>query len=144
MVLDVRDQPKARNRTVVLAAGASLLLVLFVAGLAFANSIGAAKVASNASSLHWANATLGTSSLARAALVQAISFACLEDDGLVNDEDRAFATDQVNAAYAELRDLEAHGASSQSIAFLTHFLAPLEASMRSLEAGNVEASQATL
>jgi signal transduction histidine kinase len=144
MVLDVRDQPKARNRTVVLAAGAFLLLVLFVAGLAFANSIGAAKVANNASSLHWANATLGTSSLARAAMVQAITFADLKDDGLVNDEDLAFATDQVNAAYAELRDLEAHGASSQSIAFLTHFLAPLEASMKSLEAGNVEASQMTL
>ena len=120
------------------------MLVLFVAGLAFANSIGAAKVAGNAASLHWANATLGTSSLARAAMVQAITFADLEDEGLVNDEDLRFAADQVNAAYTELRDLEAHGGASQSVAFLTHFLAPLETSMESLEAGDVEAAQATL
>ena len=144
MVLDVPDQPKARNRTVAVAAGAALLLVLFVAGLAFANSIGAAKVAGNAASLHWANATLGTSALARAAMVQAITFADLEDEGLVNDEDLAFATDQVNAAYTELRDLEAHGGTSSSVAFLTHFLAPLEASMTSLEAGDVGTAQATL
>jgi len=144
MVLDVSDQPKGRSRTVTVAVVASLLLVLFVAGLAFANSIGASKVASNAASLHWANATLGTSSLARAAMVQAITFADLEDEGLVNDDDLSFATDQVNAAYAELRDLEARGGASPSVAFLTHFLAPLEAAMMSLENGDVDASRATL
>ena len=58
-----------------MAVGASLLLVLFVSCLAFANSINAARVAENARALHWANATLGTSSLARAAVVQAITFA---------------------------------------------------------------------
>ena len=67
-----------RKRTIAMAVGVSLLLVLFVAGLAFANSIGAARVAENASSLHWANATLGTSSLTRAALVQAVTFVELE------------------------------------------------------------------
>lgn len=144
MVSEVHDRPKARNRTVAVAVGASLLLVLFVAGLAFANSIGAAKVAGNAASLHWANATLGTSSLARAAMVQAITFADLEDEGLVNQGDLAFAMDQVNASYDELRNLESHGAGSQSVASLTHYLAPLDSAMASLAIGDVEDAQSTL
>lgn len=140
----MRARLKGNNRTITVVVGASLVLVLFVAGLAFANSIGAAKVAGNAASLHWANATLGTSSLARAAMVQAITFASLEDEGLVNDEDLTFAATQVNAAYLELRDLEAHGGASSSVTFLTHFLAPLEVAMMSLDSGDVEASQAVL
>ena len=144
MVLDVLDRPKARSRTIAVAVGASLLLVLFVAGLAFANSIGAAKVASNAASLHWANATLGTSSLARAAMVQAITFADFEDEGLANDEDLTFAANQVSAAYTELRILEAQGGASPSVAFLTHFLASLEEAMTSLDSGDIDAAQAIL
>lgn len=144
MVKEVRDRPKAKNRTIAVVLGASFVVVLFVAGLAFANSIGAAKVAGNAASLHWANATLGTSSLARAAMVQATTFASLEDEGLVNDDDLVFATEQVNAAYLELRDLEAHGRASQSVASLTHFLGPLGAAMTSLDNGDVATSQAIL
>ena len=144
MVPEAHDRPKARNRTVAVAVGASLLLVLFVAGLAFANSIGAAKVAGNAASLHWANATLGTSSLARAAMVQAITFADLEDEGLVSNDDLTFAMDQMNASYLELRDLEAHGANSPSVASLTHFLAPLDSAMTSLASGDLASSQSTL
>ena len=100
-----------RQRTVAMAVGVSLLLVLFVAGLAFANSIGAARVAENARSLHWANATLGTSSLTRAALVQAVTFVELEQQGLVTDEDVAYATARVVASYDELKQLEAISSS---------------------------------
>ncbi|MGB7859270.1 MAG: HAMP domain-containing sensor histidine kinase [Acidimicrobiia bacterium] len=144
MGTEVEARSQSRNRTVVVAVGASLLLVLFVASLAFSNSIGAAKVAGNAASLHWANATLGTSSLARAAMVQAVTFAGLEGEGLVADEDLQFAMDQVEVSYNELKNLEAQGGSSQSAAFLTHFLAPLSESMELLDNGSVADAQMTL
>jgi signal transduction histidine kinase len=121
-----------------MAVGASLLLGLFVAGLAFANSIGAARVAENARSLHWANATLGTSSLSRAALVQAVTFVGLADQGLVTDEDVAYATSQVAASYDELKDLEEIPGVSPSSAYLTHFLAEASRAMTALEEGDVD------
>ena len=109
MSKEVLARPKARSRTVATAVGAALVLVLFISGLAFANSVGAAKVAENARSLHWANATLGTASLARAAAVQAITFAQLESEGLAQHDDVVFAMAQVEASYQELRDLEGIG-----------------------------------
>lgn len=132
MGTEVHGRPNTRNRTVALAVGASLLLVLFVAGLAFANSIGAARVAENARSLHWANATLGTSSLARAALVQAVTFVELEDQGLVTEDDVAYATDQVVASYDELKLLEKIPGGSPSAPYLTHFLAETGRAMSAL------------
>ena len=121
--MELRSRPRIRKRTVAMAVGASLLLVLFVAGLAFANSIGAARVAENALSLHWANAALGTSSLTRAAVVQAVTFTGLADQGLVTDEDVAYATEQVFASFDELENLQAIAGASSSSAYLTHFLA---------------------
>ena len=116
----------------------SLLLVLFVAGLAFANSIGAARVAENARSLHWANATLGTSSLTRAALVQAVTFVELEQQGLVTDEDVAYATAQVVASYDELKQLEEIAGASPSSTDLTHFVAEVGVAMTALDEGSVD------
>ncbi|MCH8971909.1 MAG: HAMP domain-containing histidine kinase [Acidobacteria bacterium] len=128
----------ARKRTVAMAVGVSLLLVLFVAGLAFANSIGAARVAENARSLHWANATLGTSSLTRAALVQAVTFVGLEQQGLVTDEDVAYATAQVVASYDELKQLEEIAGASPSSTDLTHFMAEVGSAMTALDEGSVD------
>lgn len=127
-----------RKRTVAMAVGVSLLLVLFVAGLAFANSIGAARVAENARSLHWANATLGTSSLTRAALVQAVTFVGLEQQGLVTDEDVAYATAQVVASYDELKQLEEIAGASPSSTDLTHFMAEVGSAMTALDEGSVD------
>ena len=127
-----------RKRTVAMAVGVSLLLVLFVAGLAFANSIGAARVAENARSLHWANATLGTSSLTRAALVQAVTFVELEQQGLVTDEDVAYATAQVVASYDELKQLEEIAGASPSSTDLTHFVAEVSSAMTALDEGSVD------
>ena len=127
-----------RKRTVAMAVGVSLLLVLFVAGLAFANSIGAARVAENARSLHWANATLGTSSLTRAALVQAVTFVELEQQGLVTDEDVAYATAQVVASYDELKQLEESAGASPSSTDLTHFMAEVSSAMTALDEGSVD------
>ena len=127
-----------RKRTVAMAVGVSLLLVLFVAGLAFANSIGSARVAENARSLHWANATLGTSSLTRAALVQAVTFVELEQQGLVTDEDVAYATAQVVASYDELKQLEEIAGASPSSTDLTHFMAEVGSAMTALDEGSVD------
>ncbi len=137
MVLEVSDRPGTRKRTVAVAVGASLLLVLFVAGLAFANSIGAARVAENARALHWANATLGTSALNRAALVQATTFVELEGEGFVDAEDVDYAMDQVVASYDELTHLRGLAGASPSSPYLTHFLAQAGQTMSALDEGDV-------
>lgn len=138
MGLKFRARTTIGKRTVAMAVGASLLLVLFVAGLAFANSIGAARVAGNARSLHWANATLGTSSLTRAALVQAVTFVELEDRGLVTDENVAYATEQVVASYDELKRLEDIAGASPSSTLLIHFVAEVGGAMTALDEGRVD------
>ena len=66
------SSPTARRRAVGIAIGATLVLVVLVVGLTFANSVGAARVAGNASDLHWTNATLGTGALTRAASILAL------------------------------------------------------------------------
>jgi len=137
MGMELHTRSDTRKRTVAMAVGASLLLVLFVAGLAFANSVGAALVAENARSLHWANATLGTSSLTRAALVQVVTFVELEDQDLVTDEDVAYATEQVAASYDELKYLEEIAVASSSSAHLTHFLAEATRAMTALDEDSV-------
>ncbi len=138
MGLEMLARTDGRKRTVAMAVGVSLLLVLFVAGLAFANSIGAARVAENARSLHWANATLGTSSLTRAALVQVVTFVELEQQGLVTDEDVAYATEQVVASYDELKHLEEIAGASPSSTYLTHFVAEVGGAMTALDEGGVD------
>ena len=138
MGMKFRARTTIGKRTVAMAVGASLLLVLFVAGLAFANSIGAARVAENARSLHWANATLGTSSLTRAALVQAVTFVGLEDQGVVTDEDVAYATEQVVASYDELKHLEDIAGASPSSALLIHFVAEVSGAVTALDEGRVD------
>lgn len=138
MGMEVRPFASSRKRTIALAIGASLLLVLFVAGLAFANSIGASRVAENARSLHWANATLGTSSLTRAAIVQAITFTELDEDGLVTTEDITFAMDQVVASYSELSHLEEISGGSASAPYLTHFVAEVGTAIDALGNGDVD------
>lgn len=144
MGMEVDARASTRKRTVATAVGVSLLLVLFVAGLAFANSIGAARVAENARSLHWANATLGTSSLARAALVQAVTFVELEQEGLVTDSEVGYATDQVSASLAELSDLLESDDGSVSVPYLTHYVAELEAAVDHLAVGNVAAARSAV
>lgn len=156
MGTEVQPRPEAKRRTVAMAVGASLLLVLFVLGLAFANSVGAAQVAENAASLHWANATSGNSALARAALAQALTFAELhaaevhvDDEGdhsgqLVTHDDVQFALDQVEASHDELQHLLDLGGASPSAASLTHFLAPMAKAMTALEAGDTETAGALI
>lgn len=133
---EVSSGSRKRKRVIAAAVGASLLVVLFVAGLAFSNSIGAARVAENAGSLHWANASLGTSSLARAALVQAATFVELEDQGLATDEEVGFAIEQAQASYDELLQLQETGPESTSLSHLARFTAAARSTLTALEAGD--------
>jgi len=137
MELSIGRPRTSRRRTVAIAVSASLVLVLFIASLAFVNSIGASNVASNAAELHWANATLGTSSLARAAVVQGTTVVGLESEGLANSSDVAFAMNQIEMSYEGLRELEAQGSHSESGAYLTHFLAETDDAVDALLDGDV-------
>lgn len=126
--------------------GASLLIVLFLAGLAFANSIGASRVADNARRLHWANAALGTSSLTRAALVQALTAVELREDGLATADDVQFVMAQAYSARTELQDLETEevAASMASLDDLSAFSAIAAAVVSSLDAGDAAAAESLI
>lgn len=137
MGMEVESAPTRSRRTVLLAIAASVLLVLFVAGLAFSNSIGAARVTANALDLHWTNATIGTSALARAGLVQAVTFLDLEDRGLATADDVEFAMEQVETAHEELEELTAAGEGRRSLAALERFVSMVEGTRQSLERGEV-------
>ena len=128
--------PGSQRRTAGLAVGVTLLLVVFVVGLAFANTISAGRVADNSRALLWANATLGTSALTRASLVQAATFAELEESGLVRPADLTAAMIEARDARDRLDVLLDAGGSSVSAAPLTHYLASIDEALRALESGD--------
>lgn len=140
--MEERTRPSAGKRTAALAVGASILLVLLVAGLAYSNSIGAARVAENAFVLHWANATLGTSALTRAGLVQAVTFVGLEEEGLASAEDSAFAIEQVRGSYEELEQLARRGGDHPSLSALNRYLRMVDAATSALDDGDLERARA--
>ncbi len=133
--------PVTKKRTVAVAVSASLAVVLVVAGLAFANSIGASKVAANAAELHWANATIGTSALTRAAVVQGATYVGLLEEGLVTDGDIGFAMTQIGVAYDELKVLERQGINSESGALLTRYLAEVDDAVAALATGDADTAR---
>jgi signal transduction histidine kinase len=120
--------------------GVAVLLLLLVAGLAFANSLSVTRVTNNAASLHWANASVGTAALTRAGLVQAVTFAELEDAGLVPVSDFDFAMEQVEASAAELMDLLEIGDDHASQSELAEFLDQVGLTVDKLPAGEVSAA----
>lgn len=138
MGMEVESAPTRSRRTVILAIAASLLLVLFVAGLAFSNSIGATRVTANARALHWTNTAIGTSALARAGLVQAVTFLDLEDHGLATGEDVEFAMEQVVTAHEELEELTGAGEGRPSLSGLEGFVAMVEETRKALERGDLD------
>jgi signal transduction histidine kinase len=115
----------------------TLFLVVFVVGLAFANSISASRVTDNARALHWANSSLGTSALTRAALVQAATFAELEEADLVTADDFAAALTEAQGARDRLGALQDVGGESVSVAKLTHYLSSVDATIEALGSGGI-------
>lgn len=143
---EVPARSKRRRRTIAAAVGASSALVLFVAGLAFSNSVGASRVAENATALHWVNAALGTTSLTRAALVQAATFVELEERGLVGHDDVDFALGEVEAAREELAGLSLAGteADGPSLEPLNGFNELAGSTVEYLRAGDYESAERLL
>jgi signal transduction histidine kinase len=137
----VVSEKSGRRRTVGVAVGVTLLLVVFVVGLSFANSIGAGRVATNAFGLHWANASLGSSALTRAALVQAATFVELEATDQVTPDDVDAALAEATDARDHLESLHSIGEESVSAAPLAHFLSPVDAAIAALEKGDYEAAK---
>jgi signal transduction histidine kinase len=125
------------------AIGATVALVVLVMGLAFANSVGAARVAANAEQLHRANATLGTAALTRAAVVQATTFTELAVEDLVTPEDVSAAMAEANDARDRLALLLA-GADTDASAALTEFLNRVDRALVALDAGDHDLAKGTL
>ena len=121
----------------VLAIGAALLVLVFVAGLAFVNTVSVSKVTENAFALHWTNATLGTSALTRAGLAQAITFAELEGTGVVTEPDLEFAMDQLYGSQTELEDLYRLGGSHDSYAALAGYVTAVDEAVAALTEGDL-------
>ncbi|MEX1134012.1 MAG: HAMP domain-containing sensor histidine kinase [Acidimicrobiia bacterium] len=114
----------------------TLFLVVFIVGLAFANSISASRVTANARALHWTNSSLGTAALTRAALVQAATFSELSASGLVTADDLAAAMTEAKGARDRLDVLQDVGGDSVSAASLTHYLGSVEATLLALDSGS--------
>lgn len=130
-----------RRRTMVLAIGAALFVLVLVAGLAFVNSISVSRVTGNARALHWTNATLGTSALTRAGLAQAVTFAELEGTGAVTEADLGFAMDQLDASQNDLDDLLAMGEMHDSYAPLVNYVTSIGDAVEALESGDLETAK---
>ena len=142
MVTEARAHGLVRKRTVALAVGASVLLAFFLGGLAFTNSVGAARVADNARALHWTNATLGTAALTRAGLAQATTFVGLGAEALATQEDVAYAMEQVELLYAELEELQDRGSERSSAPLVRAFLRSAANAAAALRDGDHESGKA--
>jgi signal transduction histidine kinase len=129
---------RTRKRAVTAATAAALLVVVFVAGLTFANSVGAARVAENAASLHWANSAAGTSALTRAALSQAATFSDLHAEAMATEADLQFAMEQVDASISELTALIAAGGGSETVGLLEQFLDGVKSTRSVIATGDVD------
>ncbi|HET7845921.1 MAG TPA: HAMP domain-containing sensor histidine kinase [Acidimicrobiia bacterium] len=121
-----------------------MLLVVFVVGLAFANSISASRVTDNARALHWANSSLGTAALTRAALVQAATFAELEAADLVTADDLAAAMTEARGARERLDALGDSSGESVSGASLTHYLSSVDDTIEALDSGGISDAKALI
>lgn len=130
--------PTTGRRTTVIAIGAALLVLVLVAGLAFVNSVSVSRVTNNAISLHWTNATLGTSALTRAGLAQAVTFAELEGTDIVSASDLEFAMDQVYGSQADLVALYEMGDGHDAHPPLTRYVASVASAVEALGAGEVD------
>lgn len=133
-----------RRRLIGVTLGVALILSVFTAGLVFANAVSASRVADNAAALHWTNSALGTSALARAALVQAATFVELEEVGLVPASDTETAMDEVGEARDRLRDLIRSGVGAGSSDELAAFATDVDKVVAALEGKDHKAAEARL
>jgi signal transduction histidine kinase len=76
-------------------------IVVLGMAVALANAASTARVAENATLLHWTNATRGTAALARSAVGQAVIFGLGNDQGHAEDDAMARAVAEAEEALAE-------------------------------------------
>lgn len=140
-----RAREATRKRTVLSALGCALLLLVLVGGFVFANTVSVSRVTNNARALHWNNSAVGTAALTRAGLVQAVTFAQLEAEGIVSAADFDFALQQAETAHRELEYLVS-AAHDHQLAFapMARFGGEVEAVLDALRTGDVEDTQAMI
>lgn len=133
-----------KKPTVIVSVAIAGLVLLLAAAFAFANSVAVGKVTDNARALHWTNATIGTSALARAGLVQAATFAELADIGLASQADLDFAMDQVETANQQLQLLVDAGPARDSYSELKRYVSELDIATSQLGGGDFGAAKETI
>lgn len=128
-----------RRRTVIFSVGCALFVLFLVAGFVFANTVSVSRVTENAMALHWNNSAVGTSALARAGLVQAITFAQLEGEGIVAGHDFGFALEQAVVSHEELEYLVSVGEAHQlSFPALARFSGDVGSVLEALQSDEVD------
>ena len=127
-------RPTDRRRSAGIAVGVTLLLVVFIARSRFRqhHQRGQGRRLTPGPCSGPTRA-LGTSALTRAALVQATTFAELEETGQVTAEDFDAALAEATGARDRLADLQASGLESFSAAALAHYLGSVDATLAALE-----------
>jgi signal transduction histidine kinase len=75
-------------------------IVVLGMAVALANAASTARVAENATLLHWSNATRGTAALARSAVGQAVIFGLGHEQGLADDDAMARSVSEAEEALA--------------------------------------------
>ena len=133
MAIVVQDNSTTKRRTVVTAV-AAVVVVLLVVGFAFVNSTTMSRVARDARSLHWVDTVDGSAALAVAQADHAMTIAVIgADGGLGLPVD---SLDGLEETHARLASLAAAGEGHPAFPALARFVAPIEAIIIDLRAGN--------
>jgi signal transduction histidine kinase len=138
------------GRVAAVLGGAGLTLTLLAVAFAVATSRSTEQIAADALALHWANATSGSSAVARAGVSQAVVFGVANDLGLA---DRAAVEEATAEAMRTIEDLErwlsaatdgdANLAAARSMTDeLSEFITAAEATVRAVADGDTAAAEA--
>ena len=129
------------KRAVAIAGGAVIAVVFLALALIFTNSYGSQQVAANARTLHWTNATLGSASIARASIAQAIVFSVDEQLGVADADAAVRAHDEARINLASLQTWiegwEDAFSGSDTVGLLNDYVATGNQILGMLDAGQV-------
>ena len=94
-------EPRKR-RVVAVFIGTTAAIALFALALVFSSAAGASRVAENARALHWTNATVGSTAIARLAVAQAVVFGIDHELGVADADARDTAIDEAASSLDEI------------------------------------------
>jgi len=95
---------RTRNRVVAIVGGLGVVAILIALGYVFSTSSGAQQVATNARSLHLANAAAGSAAVARVSIAQAVVFSIDHDLGVASTEARDVAITEADTTLEQTRN----------------------------------------